>query len=95
MAGKLADAPELNGVQLTSLEAVEEAFSHLADDYNSGEIKRTLGGEHVILWSRYRSCEHMSTLLEASEWDGGITIVDVYPDKLDGEWRTKIKLTSE
>lgn len=85
----------LNSSPLDSLEGVEGAFAHLDDDYNDGYIGRSMDGERVIIISRYRSLQHMGTLLDASHGSEGIRVDTVTAANHSGEVRTKVEVVAD
>lgn len=68
------DAPVVNGVALTDLDAAEEALSHLTEDYNDGGLRRETsltGRERLVVMSRAATFEHHEAIRDADALDAG------------------------
>lgn len=86
-----SDAPTVNNAELDSLEGVEDAFAYLGDDYNDGHITRNLGGDRVLLISRYNRLEHFDALMDAHA-EGFINVEDAQVVTHQGERRLKVQV---
>ena len=87
------EAVTLNGHALDSLEGVEAAFDYLNDDYNDGWISRSIDDTNLFIISRYRTVQHMGTLLDAHA-AGDIQIVRVGAKRHSGEVRTEVVISN-
>ena len=67
------DAPAVNGVKLDSVAGVANAFAHLSEPYNAGDITVRGSGELAIIQSRQSHFSHMDALLQAQK-QGHISI---------------------
>ena len=70
------DAPAVNGVKLDSVAGVANAFAHLSEPYNAGDITVRGSGELAIIQSRQSHFSHMDALLQAQK-QGHISIQQI------------------
>lgn len=68
--------PTVNNVQLTSLDAVEQAFDYLTDAYNDGDVVRRDDLGTILLTARSGRLQHLGGLLDAHA-RGQLVITDV------------------
>ena len=68
---------EVNGYELTDLQAVKQAFAYLSKDYNNGELYDH--GEFLTLTFRDRYTEHFAAIRDSPH----VQIRDVYA-RIDG-----------
>lgn len=97
----LVDAPEwevteLNGVELTDLDAAREALDYLNDDYNDGSLTVAEGGTVLVVTSRSSHWGNFTTFQQAE----GVRIsnaraVDVGGENDEGEHVPDVRLVVE
>ena len=61
------DAPAVNGVKLDSVSGVANAFAHLRESYNAGDLAVRGSGDLAIIQSRQSHFGHMTALLQAQK----------------------------